>query len=78
LRQRSPEALRGFLVANARRFGDERQVADIDGQSADEIEALMHRMTLARSDLAEFHTSSRAWLASRGLTGPTDEPSRRN
>jgi hypothetical protein len=78
LRTRDPAALRGFLSAQAARFGDERQVAQIDGQSLDEIETLMHRMTLARSDLSEYHAASRAWLMARGIQPPAIDRGRRN
>lgn len=78
LRQRSPEALKTFLLESARRFGDEGQVAQVAEQTPDEIEILMHRMTLARSDLGALHAESRAWLATQGLRGPTGEPSRQN
>jgi hypothetical protein len=63
LRSRSPSALRDFLVERARRYGDERQVAEIEGRGADDLEALMHRMILARPDLSELHAGSRRWLA---------------
>jgi hypothetical protein len=63
LRRRDPGELQRFLVDNARRFGDARQVAEVERRSADEMEELMHRMILARADLKELHAQSRAWLA---------------
>jgi hypothetical protein len=78
LRRRDPAALRDFLSAQATQFGDERQAAQLNGQSLDEIETLMHRMTLARSDLSEYHAASRAWLAARGIQPPTIDRGRRN
>jgi hypothetical protein len=63
LRQRSVPALRAFLEAQAGRYGDERQVEAIRAQSDDELERLLHRMTLARPDLAQLHAESRRWLA---------------
>ncbi len=70
LARRDPEGVRSFLVENARRYGDEGQVAAITGQSAENIEALMHRMIVARPDLADLHPESQAWLASHGLDRP--------
>jgi hypothetical protein len=78
LRTQDVEQLRGFLIENARRFGDEAQVTQITGQSAQELEALMHRMIVARSDLAELHPSSRTWLQQHGQNPPQAEPHRRN
>lgn len=65
LRQRDPAALRRFLEANAARYGDERQVEAIRQKSEGELLELMHRMILARSDLAELHAESRRWLHAR-------------
>jgi hypothetical protein len=83
LRRRDPEALRRFLEESAARYGDAAQVADIRRRSADELEALLHRMILARPDLRDLHQLSQAWLASRGLAGPAPpgdrgRPSRRS
>jgi hypothetical protein len=39
---------------------------------------LLHRMTLARPDLADLHAESRAWLAAQVRVNPsTDRPTRR-
>jgi hypothetical protein len=64
LRTKSPSALRDFLVEQARRYGDARQIAEIESRDAADLEALMHRMVLARPDLADLHPTSRRWLAS--------------
>ena len=66
LRRRDPAALQLFLVQNARRFGDQRQVAEVEGKSREELEELMHRMILARSDLKDLHRASREWLFKHG------------
>jgi hypothetical protein len=78
LRQQDPSSLRTFLAENARSYGGGDRAAEIERQSDAEIEALMHRMILARSDLSSLHVASRAWLQQRGLKSPSDEPSRRN
>jgi hypothetical protein len=78
LRARDAVALRAFLVANAERFGDAEQVASITAQSDEEITTLLHRMTLARADLAQHHAESRQWLAEHGLRGPSSDPERQN
>jgi hypothetical protein len=65
LRTRDVAALRAFLEAQAGRYGDTRQVEAIRAQSDAELEALLHRMTLARPDLARLHAESRRWLANR-------------
>ena len=66
LRQRDPAALREFLAEQAGRFGDERQVADIRTKDEAEMELLLHRMIVARPDLADLHAESQRWLADRG------------
>ena len=78
LRQQDPEGVRAFLVSRAADYGDENQAAELRAESRDDITVLMHRMTLARSDLEDLHTASRAWLVKRGLGGPTGGQSRRN
>jgi hypothetical protein len=65
LRGRDPGQLQTFLVENARRFGDARQVAEVEGKSAEEMEELMHRMILARADLKDLHAESDRWLTGR-------------
>ena len=63
LRRRDPRQLQTFLIQSARRFGDARQVAEVEGKSSAEMLALMHRMILARADLKDLHAESRASLA---------------
>jgi hypothetical protein len=73
LRQRDVPALRAFLEAQAGRYGDERQVEAIRAQTDAELEALLHRMTVARPDLGDLHAESERWLTSQGA-GPTAPP----
>ena len=63
LRQLNPDALHLFLRQSAAGYGDARQVAEVEGRSHAEMEELMHRMILVRSDLSDLHAASRAWLA---------------
>ena len=65
LRRRDARQLQRFLVENARRFGDARQVSEVEGRSPEEMQDLMHRMILARADLKEFHAESQRWLTGR-------------
>jgi len=78
LRQRDVAALRAFLVDQAARFGDERQVESIRQQSDQELEILLHRMIVARPDLGALHAESQRFLAEVGL-GParSAQPARR-
>ena len=80
LRQRNPQALRQFLLDSARRFGDERQVEDVEGKSDDEMQELLHRMILARPDLSALHRASREWLFHQGMDayGQSESGERRN
>jgi hypothetical protein len=78
LRQRSPERLRQFLLESAERFGDERQVADVEGKSDDEMQELLHRMIIARPDLSDLHRASRDWLFRHGLDAYGESGERRN
>jgi len=78
LRTGDPEQLRAFLADNARRYGDDAQVEQITHQSAGELEGLMHRMILSRSDLSNLHEGSRQWLARNGVRVPKAAPDRRN
>lgn len=77
LRRRDVAALRAFLEAQAGRYGDERQVEAIRAQTDAELELLLHRMTLARPDLADLHAASERWLAGQGGPRPPDSPARR-
>jgi hypothetical protein len=65
LRRRDAVGLKRFLLENARRFGDARQVAEVEAKSPRDVEQLMHRMILARADLQDLHPGSRAALARR-------------
>jgi hypothetical protein len=78
LRQRNPEALRHFLIESATRFGDRRQVDDVQAKSADEMEELLHRMIVARPDLRDLHRASREWLFRQGIDTFGDDGGRRN
>lgn len=53
LRGRDAGRLRRFLIENARKFGDARQVAELEGKSSEEMEELMQRMILARAELKD-------------------------
>jgi hypothetical protein len=70
LRQRDTKALRAFLIEQAGRYGDERQVQAIREQSDAELAMILHRMIVVRSDLTDLHAESERWLADQG--GPTD------
>jgi hypothetical protein len=78
LRTGDPEQLRAFLVENARRFGDQSQVEELERKPADEVAELMHRMILSRSDLSALHAASQRWLAQRNVRLPREAPDRRN
>jgi hypothetical protein len=78
LRLRDASALRQFLLESAQRFGDERQVADVAGKSADEMLELLHRMIVARPDLADLHRASREWLFRHGIDAYGETGERRN
>ncbi|HEV7665259.1 MAG TPA: hypothetical protein VGQ62_17140 [Chloroflexota bacterium] len=78
LRRRDARALRTFLRQSAIRFGDESQVADVDAKTDDELEELLHRMIVARSDLQDLHRSSREWLFRRGIDAFGEDDGRRN
>ena len=78
LRQRNPRALRLFLIDNAARFGDQRQVADLEAKSDADMEELLHRMIVARPDLQPLHRSSREWLFRQGIDTFGEGGGRRN
>jgi hypothetical protein len=78
LRQRDAGALREFLVRSAERFGDERQVEDVRSKSNDEMQELLHRMIVSRSDLEDLHRASREWLFRRGIDVFGQSGERRN
>jgi hypothetical protein len=78
LRRRDPLALRQFLIASAERFGDARQVADVEGKSDLEMEELLHRMIISRPDLKDLHRASREWLFHHGIDAYGESGERRN
>jgi hypothetical protein len=78
LRRRDAGALRAFLVQSAQRFGDARQVEDVQAKSDDEMEELLHRMIVARPDLEDLHRASREWLFRHGLDAFGESGERRN
>ena len=78
LRKRVPLALRRFLVGNARTFGDSQDESELFSRTPDELRELMHRMILARPDLADLHRQSREWLFNKGIDPFGPDGSRRN
>jgi hypothetical protein len=78
LRRRDTVALREFLLRSAERFGDQKQVADVNSKSEPELEELLHRMIVARPDLQELHRASREWLFRHGIDTYGDDGGRRN
>lgn len=78
LRQRDPLALRAFLAASARRFGNEAEAAAIEARSPSEMALIMHQMIVARPDLRDLHADSQRWLRRHGLDPDVTGESRRN
>ena len=78
LRRRDVAALRTFLVQSASRYGDMKQVLDVQGKSEDEMEELLHRMIVARPDLEDLHRASREWLFRHGIDAYGEDDGRRN
>ncbi|MBV9580748.1 MAG: hypothetical protein JO057_19375 [Chloroflexi bacterium] len=78
LRRRDPAALRQFLLESAERFGDDRQVTDVASKSDAEMQELLHRMIVARPDLADLHRASREWLFRHGIDAFGETGERRN
>ena len=78
LSSRDPVMLRAFLIDNAQRFGDQRQVAEVEGKSDEEMEELMHRMIVSRPDLKELHRTSREWLFTHDIDSFGPGGGRRN
>ena len=78
LRRRDVGALRAFLLQSASRFGDMKQVLDVQGKSEDEMEELLHRMIVARPDLKDLHRASREWLFRHGIDAYGEDDGRRN
>jgi hypothetical protein len=78
LKRRDPLALRQFLLQSAQRFGDERQVSDVQSKSDAEMEELLHRMIISRPDLSDLHRASREWLFRQGIDAYGEHGERRN
>ena len=78
LRKRDAVALRAFLLQSAERFGDTKQVMDVQAKSAEELEELLHRMIVARPDLEDLHRASREWLFRHGIDAFGEDDGRRN
>jgi hypothetical protein len=78
LRRRDVGVLREFLLRSAERFGDSRQVADVQAKSPEEMEELLHRMIVARPDLKDLHRASREWLFRHGIDAFGEAGERRN
>ncbi len=78
LRQRDPLALRAFLAASARRFGNEAEAAEIESREVAEMNLIMHQMIVARPDLRPLHADSQRWLRGHGLDPDVTGESRRN
>ena len=78
LRQQDAGALQAFLARSAERFGDFRQVAEVQAKSPEEMEELLHRMIVARPDLEDLHRASREWLFRHGIDSFGESGERRN
>jgi hypothetical protein len=78
LRRRDAGALKSFLLESAERFGDARQVAEVEAKSDAEMDELLHRMIVARPDLIDLHRSSREWLFKHGIDSFGETGERRN
>jgi len=66
------------LIESAARYGDERQVTDVQGKSHEEMLELLHRMIVARPDLTDLHRASREWLFRHGIDTFGETGQRRN
>jgi hypothetical protein len=78
LRRLDLVALRQFLLESAQRYGDDRQVADVEAKSDHEMQELLHRMIVARPDLTDLHRASREWLFRHGVDPYGESEPRRN
>jgi len=78
LRQRDPLALQQFLVASARRYGNEQEARELESREASEMALIMHRSIVARPDLADIHLESQRWLRAHGLDPDVTGESHRN
>jgi hypothetical protein len=70
--------LREFLLQSAEKFGDARQVEDVQTRTDGEMEELLHRMIIARPDLNDLHRASREWLFRHGIDAFGESGERRN
>lgn len=61
LRKRDVEELRDFLKQEAAQR-DPEHVAEVDAIPNHDLETRMHKMILARPDLADLHADARRWL----------------
>ena len=78
LRRRDPLALRAFLAASARRFGNEREASELMDRDPDEMALVMHRTIVARPDLRDLHADSQRWLRAHGFDPDVAGESRGN
>ncbi len=78
LRQRDPLALRDFLAASARRYGNEQEARELESREESELALIMHRSIVARPDLADIHGDSQRWLRAHGLDPDVTGESHRN
>ena len=78
LRQRDPLALRAFLAASARCFGNEEEAREIETRGEREMALILHRSIMARLDLQDIHPESERWLSAHGLDPDESGQSRRN
>jgi hypothetical protein len=78
LRLRDTLALRDFLAASARRFGNEAEAAEIAAREPAEMLLIMHQMIVARPDLQPLHADSQRWLRGHGLDPDVTGESHRN
>lgn len=67
LRKRDVSALREFLVRSATVRKEPEEAAQLESLSHDALEARMHKMIMARMDLADLHDESRKWLIAHGF-----------
>ena len=78
LRRRDPLALRQFLAASARQYGNEQEAAELAHRDLDELNLMLHTMIVARPDLRELHADSQRWLRNHGLDPDVRGESREN
>ncbi len=78
LRKRDAPALRAFLAASARRYGNAIEAAELETRQLSEMQLIMHQMIVARPDLHDLHGDSQRWLRGHGLDPDVTGESRRN